>query len=77
MRNSSRRCNVALQAVSYWPGRGSCKHDTNVIFSNVKFSSFYHEGALGSYSTHVQFILKRYVTDDHIAILDVEVRNAH
>lgn len=41
----------------------------------TRFVSFYHEGALKSYSAIVQFLLRRYVTNDNIAKLYVEVRD--
>lgn len=38
-------------------------------------ASFYHEGALKSYYTIVQFLLKRCATDISIAELDADLRN--
>lgn len=69
MQNSPRHSYLAVQAISHSPGRGIC----NDVSDATKPAKFYCEGPLKSYFAIFRLRLNRYVTEDTIGKLDVEV----
>lgn len=71
MQNSRSRGQVTVQAISNMTDLEKLEDTDDVS----ELRHFYHERALKFYSTMVQFLLKRYVTDDNIAKMNAEVCN--